>query len=324
MLSVEKKNLKQSTQQINSKKRKFDNIIKEKNSDHRNVQDKTRNITNHEVTDESEDDNEEIEEKKPIGIDMDKVNSSLLDKARDYKYNIIYVDPPWQYQKNKNKNKIFKGLAIDHYECMSIEDLKKLRVQEICEKDAILIMWVTGPFLFKSSQLFEAWGFEYINPFKVWGKTCNGNICGPRLGTYTRQTTEFVLFGRKGKNYKFTFKRKNIYNLFLEDPTEHSKKPELVRENIDELFMNLPKIELFARESKNKNWEYWGNETKKFGSSSEDTKSTRKKQLELQKVIKDWVSKRQSTYDKKTKMTFELNSHKDVDDYLKKRRDMLK
>ena len=32
------------------------------------------------------------------------------------KYNIIYADPPWEYNKRKNKNTRFGGGAGGHYE----------------------------------------------------------------------------------------------------------------------------------------------------------------------------------------------------------------
>ena len=41
--------------------------------------------------------------------------------------------------------------------------------------------------------------------------------------------------------------------------TKHSKKPIEVRNRIEELFGNLPRIELFARE-KADGWDSWGNE----------------------------------------------------------------
>jgi site-specific DNA-methyltransferase (adenine-specific) len=62
-------------------------------------------------------------------------------------------------------------------------------------------------------------------------------------------------------------KKKNNVRQFI-DPNEysrlfgtktHSKKPLEVREGIEQLFGNLPRIELFARE-KAEGWDVWGNE----------------------------------------------------------------
>lgn len=40
---------------------------------------------------------------------------------------------------------------------------------------------------------------------------------------------------------------------------QHSKKPNVVRERIVELFGDIPRIELFAREHV-EGWDCWGNE----------------------------------------------------------------
>jgi len=51
----------------------------------------------------------------------------------------------------------------------------------------------------------------------------------------------------------------NIYQKVEAERTKHSKKPEEVRKNIELLFGELPRIELFARE-KTEGWHVWGNE----------------------------------------------------------------
>jgi hypothetical protein len=56
-----------------------------------------------------------------------------------------------------------------------------------------------------------------------------------------------------------------ICNTFQADSKEHSRKPLYVRELIDQMFLNVPKIELFAREQSNPvDWDYWGNEVNLF------------------------------------------------------------
>lgn len=45
---------------------------------------------------------------------------------------------------------------------------------------------------------------------------------------------------------------------------EHSKKPAVVREKIVEVFGELPRIELFAREQA-EGWDCWGNEVEGEG-----------------------------------------------------------
>lgn len=79
------------------------------------------------------------------------------------KYNIIYADPPWKYDRNK-----VQGAAEKHYSTMTVDDLCKLPVADICDKDAILFMWATFPQLREALQVIEAWGFKYRTIGFVW------------------------------------------------------------------------------------------------------------------------------------------------------------
>ncbi len=51
----------------------------------------------------------------------------------------------------------------------------------------------------------------------------------------------------------------NIESLLIAEKTKHSKKPKEVRNRIQELFGDKPRIELFARQ-KAEGWDSWGNE----------------------------------------------------------------
>ena len=51
----------------------------------------------------------------------------------------------------------------------------------------------------------------------------------------------------------------NIESLVIAERTKHSKKPQEVRNRIELLFGDLPRIELFARD-KTPGWDVWGNE----------------------------------------------------------------
>ena len=85
------------------------------------------------------------------------------------------------------------------------------------------------------------------------------------MGNATRANPEYVLLGRKGKLER---KAKNIHSVLLSKIEGHSKKPDEIRKRIEELYGDLPRIELFARLPKNrlfkdesyKGWDLWGNE----------------------------------------------------------------
>lgn len=188
---------------------------------------------------------------------------TTIDLEDKRKRNIILADPPWEY------NSSFKtGSAEHHYSTMSLKELKELNVSEYTAKNCILFMWTTGPLMKTSIELLEEWGFKYKTMFGVWLK-----ICQTIMGHYTRQKSEFVLMGVKGKIDKF--KKLNcpyIENTFESKPEEHSKKPKKLKEMIDQIFENIPKLELFSRNSNDLNWDHWGNETEKFGKNNNQEK----------------------------------------------------
>ena len=55
------------------------------------------------------------------------------------KYSIIYADPPWEYVKSGGK-KNSRGMAKQHYETMTIDQIKSLPVQDIAEDNCALFI----------------------------------------------------------------------------------------------------------------------------------------------------------------------------------------
>jgi len=80
------------------------------------------------------------------------------------------------------------------------------------------------------------------------------------LGNWTRANAEICLLGFKGKMNR---KSNKVRQVILSPLREHSRKPDEIRERIVELLGDMPRIELFARQTV-KGWDCWGNETKKF------------------------------------------------------------
>ena len=178
------------------------------------------------------------------------------------KYNIILADPPWSYSDKRDNptknNPNGAGGATKHYNCMKIEDLKKLNVNELADEDCMMFMWATFPKLDSALELMKAWGFKYRTVAFVWVKMKN-NMSEPRgdgIGFYTNNNAEIVLLGRKGKYWR---EEKNVRQIILEPKSKHSKKPDEIKERIVRLMGNIPRIELFSRD-KTEGWDVWGNE----------------------------------------------------------------
>lgn len=179
----------------------------------------------------------------------------------DRKYSIIYADPPWKYNARNNHNTKFGGGVHSHYPTMSIQEIKELPVPKIADKNCVLFLWTTFPHLKEQMEIFNAWGFEYKTLGFSWIKTNpkNGNpFFG--VGYYAKSNCEVCLMGVKGKMKPIS---NSVSSCIIAPRMEHSRKPDEARERIVELFGDIPRIELFARQSAD-GWDCWGNETDKF------------------------------------------------------------
>lgn len=73
-------------------------------------------------------------------------------KTCENKYQVILADPPWEY------NNRGRGAAFNSYNLMTIEQMKSLPVQNICDKNCVLFMWTTFPQIQEALDLIKGWG----------------------------------------------------------------------------------------------------------------------------------------------------------------------
>ena len=167
-------------------------------------------------------------------------------------YNIIYADPPWRYEQRK-----VQGAAENHYPTMSIDELCALPVETLAEKDCLLFLWATFPQLPEALRLIRAWGFTFKTVAFVWLKL---NKKSPTwfygLGYWTRGNAEICLLAKRGKPKR---RSAGVHQFIISPVEEHSKKPDVTRDKIIELAGDLPRVELFARQT-SPGWDVWGNE----------------------------------------------------------------
>jgi len=179
------------------------------------------------------------------------------------KYQIIYADPPWEYQMGGNRK------PSKYYKCMTIKEICALPIHKIADENCVLFLWVTFPILDKSFKVIEAWGFTYSTCGFVWvkGKRNFSNKQYSFLpqdaiedfmgcGYWTRANAELCLLGKRGSLDR---KSKNVRQIIYYPVRKHSQKPDEARNRIVQLMGDLPRIELFARE-KAPGWDVWGNE----------------------------------------------------------------
>jgi N6-adenosine-specific RNA methylase IME4 len=163
------------------------------------------------------------------------------------KYRVIYADPPWQYGDERSG---FGG-AIDHYNTMTMEELKAMPVASLSEDNAVLFLWGTAPLLPEAVELINAWGFKYKTNI-VWDKV------RANLGNYTSVRHEHLFIATKGSGVPDNTTRVDSVQV-VERVGRHSEKPEEFRNIIDTLYTYGNKLEMFARKSV-EGWEVFGNE----------------------------------------------------------------
>lgn len=76
------------------------------------------------------------------------------------------------------------------------------------------------------------------------------------MGGWTRANAEVCLLATRGRPKRLSA---SVHSVVDAPVRAHSQKPDEVRTRIVELFGDLPRIELFARE-KTQGWDVWGNE----------------------------------------------------------------
>ena len=162
-------------------------------------------------------------------------------------FSTIVVDPPWDWGDEGDIDQFGRGKPT--YATMSYNDLLKLPVSKLADKDAHLYLWITNRSLPKGFALIEAWGFRYITTI-TWIKESIG------MGNYFRGSTEHLLFGIRGS---LPLARHDAGTWFAAPRgKEHSEKPTEAYKLIESCSPG-PYLEMFGRKQRGQ-WKVWGAE----------------------------------------------------------------
>lgn len=174
------------------------------------------------------------------------------------KYEVIYCDPPWKFD-NKKTGGSMKSGADAQYPTMTVEQMRQMNVQSLCDDDCLLVMWWVGSQPKEAIDLAEAWGFKVknMNGF-VWRKLTKNLLDFFGMGFYTRAVSESALIAVKGKATGL-IKDHSVRSLISAPVGRHSRKPDEFRDAIEKLCGDVPRLEMFARES-SEGWDLFGNE----------------------------------------------------------------
>lgn len=161
------------------------------------------------------------------------------------RYPVLYVDPPWAYTGASDPGRT----AERHYPTMTHEELLQLPVGAVAAKSAVLFVWAPPPKLAEAVELIDAWGFEFKTS-AVWDKEIAG------MGSWYRQQHELLLVATRGDMPPPAppVRPRSV----IRDPrAQHSSKPGVARQQIETMYPDVPRIELFAR-GLVPGWDVWG------------------------------------------------------------------
>lgn len=172
------------------------------------------------------------------------------------KYKLIYADPPWSFN-NKNTGGSMKSGASAQYDTMSINDLKNLDVESLCDDDCILVMWWVGSQPQEAIDLVEAWGFtiKNMNGF-VWRKLTKNLLDFFGMGFWTRAGSESAIIAVRGKPKPVS---RSVRAVSSHVVGKHSEKPQRFRDVCVELAGDVPRLEMFSRGNFD-GWDVFGNQ----------------------------------------------------------------
>ena len=191
-----------------------------------------------------------------------EVSKCILDIQRtskpaplpDGKYSVIYADPPWRYDDGGNPH----GGVDGQYPTMDLDEIKELPINKISADPGILLLWATFPKLPEAFEVIRAWGFTYRTLGFSWIKTNADGTPFFGAGYYSRSNCEVCLLSVKGDAHSLV-KSNSVSSVVMSPRKNHSHKPDVVRDRIVELFGDVPRIELFSRDTI-PGWNCWGDQ----------------------------------------------------------------
>lgn len=165
---------------------------------------------------------------------------------------VIYADPPWRFGAWSEVTGHNKS-AENHYPTMETDAICDLfaDIGSPCTDDAVLFLWATNPMLLDGLRVLEAWGFNYVHHW-IWDKEEIGT------GYWGRDRHELLLIGKRG-NFPAPLMGTQPDTVYRERKSDHSVKPVYFAEQLERLFPDLQKLEMFCRDPR-PGWDAWGYE----------------------------------------------------------------
>lgn len=199
----------------------------------------------------------ELVKQKRIEVMQARIENNKALEADDLgsSFSLIYADPAWRYAAT---GKSGSRLRIENqYPTMTTAEICALPVEGICDKDAMLFLWVPSSLLRDGLEVMSAWGFEYVTQ-AVWHKK-GGKA--PFMGGVFLQAHETLLVGKRGNGLPGPDSKNKISSVIEAPRGKHSQKPDLMYGLFEKMYPAFKNnfVELFARKKRD-GWASWGNE----------------------------------------------------------------
>jgi hypothetical protein len=211
-----------------------------------------------------------------LGEKIASGNLALPDK----RYGIILADwnrKPWAYDDETGSDRS----PANHYPVQTFEwavNVLTPMIEKLAAPDCMLAFWSTAVSLVDDLEIMSEAGFVALRQRGGDGRllrNASGLLDPPVSGTYRshliwdkqvigkdrwfRDRHELLLIGVRG-NFPAPAPGTQSHSIFSERKDEHSTKPDFVAAEIERLWPNIPKIELFRRGPPRPGWGAWGND----------------------------------------------------------------
>lgn len=177
---------------------------------------------------------------------------------RPLSYQMLVVDPPWAFDNYSAAGEAKNAKA--QYDCMDLDDIKRLPVGALAGGDCCMWLWATNPMLPQAIETMSAWGFTFKTAGHWVKKTRTGKLAFG-TGYILRCAGEPFLIGTVGSP---VFAR-NVRSVVEGPVREHSRKPDEAYDAAEKLVPGaLKRADIFSRQRR-AGWDNWGLESDKFG-----------------------------------------------------------
>ena len=204
-------------------------------------------------------------------------------KFPDRHYGVILVDwprKPWAYSDETGADRSPANHYAVHDFAWAINVMAPM-LDKLAALDCMLAFWSTAASLIDDIEIMTEAGFCALRPRGEDGRLLRDEVGAPLaaisagggsyrshqvwdkqaigLGRWFRDRHEILLIGVRG-NFPAPTPGTQSASIFNNLKGEHSAKPEFIAEEIERLWPNLPKIELFRRGQPRVGWDGWGAE----------------------------------------------------------------